>query len=654
MSDAGASGSQAGRALTLTVSGGATDFVPIAYRAEEAISTPFLLTIDFYSPRSPLAPSDYLFQPVSLTVTRPNGPKRHFNGMVRRLVSHGTALRDHALYTFEVVPKVWFLSQTIDCRIFPNATATDIFATIFGEISLDYECRLQDQLSARPYTTQFNETDLAFVTRIIEEEGLYYCFEHAEHSHKMIILNYNRAFPPIDRGAMNFSPAGENYDMISSFRRLDATVYGKVTIEDYDPVTINRPRRTTGTLIQAQGAAQRDVYLWPGHTAEADIIGKRARFRSEAADAAAALYEAQGTHEGFFAGGTFTLATNPITGNNDETFVVQAIEHQFTDHTWVAGGGKITYANRFTAFPAANTWRQPFGTPRPHLAGVYSALVIGAAGSEVDAESLGRVKVRVFWDHRQSTTPDNAIWVRVVQPWSGNGWGWQHMPRVGTEVAVAFMHGDPDHPIVIGCFYNGSQKPPFPLPDQQTRSGIRTRSSTSGDSSTYSEFSIDDTAGKEVVLLHAEKDLTTEVEHDQSLTVNNCRTVTVRKDETVTIDRNQTMLVKGDVSHTSEKSYTVISSNGNVVVNAQAESVKVNGARSIELVVGSMSSIKMEPASITLTVGENSVKIDPSGIAISGTMVKATAQAILDMKGPMASVSADGMLMLKGGLVNLN
>lgn len=644
MSDSAGGGAE-GRALTISVSGAATQFIAVGFHAEEAISAPFNLSIDFYAAGTPLAPDSYLFQPLTLQVARPGGPERYFNGMIRRLVTHGTATRGYGFYRFEVVPKLWFLSQTIDCRIFPDASATDILGKIFQEQNITYDTRLQGTPATRPYTTQFNETDLAFVSRLMEEEGLYYYFEHSESAHTLVILNYNGAFKAIGGNSLRFAETGENYDVLTAFRLCSETAWGSVALSDYDPVSVNQPNGTSSTLLQAGGTAQRDVYLWPGRSADTDVLNARAKFQSEAADAAAVLYEGSGQHEGCFAGGRFTLDTNPMTGDSNAGFIVQSVVHDFADPTWIAGGGDISYQNSFTAFPQAANWRQPSTTPRPRMTGVYSAIVLTASG-EIDSEAIGRIKVQFFWDHRKDETGQNAIWVRVIQPWSGAGWGWQHMPRQGSEVAVAFMHGDPDQPVVIGCFYNGQQKPPFPLPDQQTKSGFRSRSSAGGGTSNYSELSFDDTSGSEVVLLHAEKDLTVEVENN--------RTITIKKDDSISIDGDRSLSVQGKVGHTSEKDYTVTSSSGNIVVNAQAASVKVTGAQAIQLAVGEGSTVKMDPTSITLTVGANSIKIDPSGVAINGTMIKAAAQALLDLKGPMAQVTGDGMLTLKGGLVQVN
>src|SRR5574340_1195434 len=303
MSDAAGGGDGGERALTLFIGGSQSDFIPIRFHAEEAISTPFLLTIDFYATEAQLAPDSYLYQPVSLKVQRPGGPERYFNGMIRKLVSHGTVVRGQTLYTFEVVPKLWFLSQTIDCRIFPNASAGDIFQKIFGEVDLEYSLTVQNSPQTRPYTTQYNETDLDFVTRLMEEEGYYYYFTHSQSAHKLVILDYNNAFQTIDSNAFNVVDTGNNFDVITAFRRLDRTAYGSVTLADYDPETVNTPSTTKSTVLTASGTGSRDVYLWPGHTTDNGLLTNRSQFRAEAADAAAALYEGQGSHEGFVAGG---------------------------------------------------------------------------------------------------------------------------------------------------------------------------------------------------------------------------------------------------------------------------------------------------------------------------------------------------------------
>jgi type VI secretion system secreted protein VgrG len=282
------------------------------------------------------------------------------------------------------------------------------------------------------------------------------------------------------------------------------------------------------------------------------------------------------------------------------------------------------------------------------MEGVHTALVLGPQhdkaseiksqdGEEIHTDALGRVKVRFYWDHRAEATGGQAVWARVVQPWAGKGWGAQFIPRVGTEVAVAFIDGDPDRPIVIGGLYNGRDTPIFSDGDK-TKSGFRTRSSLAGGKSNFSEFSFDDKTGKELVFLHAEKDLTTEVEndqtttvkHDQTLTVDNCRIVTVKQNETIEVTQNRSVTI-------NQGNDTLDVKMGNLSIKADAGKIDVQAMQSI-----------------TLTVGGNSVKIDQQGVTINGIMVKVSGQAMADMSSPMTKVSGDGMLILKGGIMMLN
>jgi type VI secretion system secreted protein VgrG len=285
------------------------------------------------------------------------------------------------------------------------------------------------------------------------------------------------------------------------------------------------------------------------------------------------------------------------------------------------------------------------------MAGLFSARVIGPAGEEIYTDKLGRVKAQFFWDIRpQPEGGDHSssmVWLRVIQPWAGPGWGWQFLPRVGTEVAVAFMECDPDRPVVVGGLYNGDQTPPFELPDRKTVSGIRTRSSSGGGRSDYSELSIDDAKGSELVLLHAQKDLQVEVENDETLTVNHCRIRKVGQDETVSIGNDQSIKI------TSNRTTQIETGNDSLKLDTGDRSVTLSiGNLSWKADLGAISGEAMQ--SIELKVGGNSLKIDQTGVTISGIIIKLSGQAMLDVKSPLTSVNGDGMLILKGGLVMLN
>jgi type VI secretion system secreted protein VgrG len=257
-------------------------------------------------------------------------------------------------------------------------------------------------------------------------------------------------------------------------------------------------------------------------------------------------------------------------------------------------------------------------TARPRMEGLHTAIVLAPSGEEIYTDDQGRIKVRFFWDWREDATADSSDWVRVVQPWAGNQWGGQFIPRVDTEVAVAFMDGDPDRPIVVGGFYNGNDKPIFPVAEK-TKLGFRSRSVTKGGTDDFNEFSFDDKQGSEAVFLHAQKDMTTEVEHDQKLKVDNDRTVTIKGNEKVTIEQgNQTTDVQlGDIS-----------------VKADAGSITVEAMQSI-----------------TLKVGQSSVKIDQTGVTITGMMISIEGQVQTSVKGVMTQVTGSAMLQLSGGII---
>jgi type VI secretion system secreted protein VgrG len=343
---------------------------------------------------------------------------------------------------------------------------------------------------------------------------------------------------------------------------------------------------------------------------------------------------------------------------------LQSVTHHATDDTWLSQGGSVSYANRFSAFPSKVTWRQPLTTPRPRMEGIHAALVLGPAGEEIYTDDLARVKVQFYWDHREEATDALAVWARVIQPWAGNGWGAQFIPRVGTEVAVAFVDGDPDRPIVIGGLYNGRDKPIYAVGDK-TKSGFRTRSSLKGGASDFNEYTFDDKKGSELIYQQAQKDLSTYVKNDQTLKIDNCRMVTVKKDETVDIQNNQTIKVKQDHSLTvTDGNHSVAVSKGNVSLKVDMGNQDVKIAMGNQTTDVSMGNITAKAGagqisneamqSIELKVGGNSIKIDQTGVTIKGLMVSIEGEVQTQVKSPMTQVSGDGMLQLKGGITMVN
>jgi type VI secretion system secreted protein VgrG len=641
------------RLLALTTVLGADKLSPVAFQAEEQISAPYGVTIEAVSEEQGIKAESLLFTNVTLTVQQ-NGVKRYFNGMVRAFTASGLPVRGMWRYSISVAPKLWFMSQTVDCRIFQQKTVLDIVTTLCGEAGQTLQTRPLGTPPTLEYVTQYNETDLHFLERLLEQEGFYYFFEHSAGDHSLVVTNQNQSFPASPKPVLAVIHEGNNIDVLSEWRQVSATATGSVRLMDYDPSPNTLPDGTTTASPSVTGGAQRDVMQWPALTTEAAIVTARTKIAIEAATAEAALIETAGSNHTLGAGSRFTLFRDPFTGAGSVDHVVRSVSHRGSDDSWVAGTPTVEYANAMTVFPAATTWRQKLLARRPQMAGVFTAIVLGESGEEIHADSLGRIKVRLKWDHRSDTVAGQAVWVRVIQPWAGTAWGYQYLPRVGFEVAVSFMDGDPDRPVVLGGFYNGTNTIPFAVPAEQTKSGFRTRSTTGGSDSNFSEFSIDDKMGSELVYLHAEKDMTREVEnddsisvkHNQTLAVTNNRTVTVSNDESKEVKNNQALTVDNQQTHTIKQGRTT-------TINSGGDSLKVEtGDLTIKVSSGAVSIEAM--TSITLKVGDNTITISQSGVAIKGLMVTAEGQAMTQIKGPMVQVNADGMLTLKGGIAMIN
>jgi len=598
--------------------------------------------------RASVDPDTVLYQPACLKIAYGAGEKRILHGMVRSFAATGQPVRDRFTYMLTFVPRLWFMGQTTDCRIFSNKSIADIMTAICGEAGQAIDSKIYGDKPVKTYVTQYNETDLAFLSRLAEEAGYFYFFTHAEGSHTLVVTDQNQGFPSAPKPAMTVAHEGGGTDVLTTWHKIGGTVHGKYHLRDYDPVNPSTlPEDQQKTTLGTSGASQRDVFEWPALALTQSDVSGRTRIRMEAAEAEAGLIEALGANPGFAPGARFSIARDPFDDSQGGEYIVRGVSSSGHDHSWVGGDGAADYGNRIVAFKAKTIWREKLVTPRPAMTGIHSAVVLGSAGEEIHADKYGRVKVRFFWDHRNDADADSACWVRVVQPWAGNTWGWQHLPRVGTEVAVAFLDGDPDRPVIMGGLYNGKMMPVFPIPEEQTKSGFRSRSSKQGDRSNFSELSFDDERGQEKVYLHAEKDITVEVENDQAITVDHDRKLTVKHQETIEIDDSQTVTVKNGRTTTIKAagdSLTV--ENGGISVTAKQSDIAMKA---------SMGSINLEAmTSIELKVGSNKITIDNMGVTISATQIKVQGQAMVQVQGPMTQVSADGMLMLKGGVMMLN
>ncbi len=663
--------------LSMTTTLGADVVEAVGLHAAEGLSEPFVFTVEMLSDQQAILPDDLLYKSACVTIAVEGAEPRYFHGVFRSFRAAGMAGRGRWQYTGELVPQWWFASQTMDCRVFENKSAQDIIKTLFTENGVtDTSLRITGDTPARDHTVQYNETDFAFASRLMEEEGYFYFFEHTADKHTLVVANSNSVFSRRLGYDLKVVPSGGNLDVLTTWGARAATAHGKIQLRDYDPLVPATPvDESQATLLKTSGAASRDVFSWPALTAKGSEAQARARTRQEAAEAVGTLYEGQGSNPAMAPALKVRLASDPTSGADAMEFVVRRVTHEAAADQSMAGSRVAAgwrYANTIEAFPSATVWRPQHSVSRPQMAGIYSAITVGPSGEEIHTDQYGRIKICLYWDHRQDMTADATIWVRMMQPWSGNTWGWQHLPRVGTEVAVAFVDGDPDRPIVVGCLYNANQMPVFALPDNKTKSGLRTRSSLGGGTANFSELSFDDKSGSELMFLHAEKDMTIEVEHDQLLTVDNCRIKKVKADETVEITKSQSVKIgQGRATEITDKNDALTVKAGDIAVEASAGAIAHSANKSYQIESktdgifnSALLDIKLDSktgsvlvsalTSIELKVGASTIKIDQSGIALTGTMVKIEGTAMLDMKAAMAKLSGDGMLMLKAGIMMLN
>jgi type VI secretion system secreted protein VgrG len=499
----------------------------------------------------------------------------------------------------------------------------------------------------------------------------------------MVLVDDKTGFQNINNPTLDLADNATQWAGVSSLHRVDSTALGTIAYDDYNPATTTLEQGTPAlsgsdtTTIEAANAADRYARPWPAVRGAAADATTKATWRMQAAEAAAQLYSGTGGSPDFTAGGKFALTNDPF-GNSG--YVIQSVSYAVRDAAeGQSGGGQNHIAMNFTAFPSTVDWRETPSVKPPVMAGVYSAYVIGTEGEEIYMDDQARIQVWFPWDFKNEIAAGSTFWARVMQPWAGVNWGVQFIPRVGMEVAIIFQEGDVNRPLVIGTMYNSQNTPTWTSADKN-KSGIRTHSTLNGSSTTFNEFSFDDTKGSELYYLHAEKDYLLETENNQTVTISNCRYITVTNDEEVTINGKQTITVKGDQTvtvsegnHTNEiqtgnftetidqgnhdltvsqgdQSITV--SQGNQTVDVTAGSIDTTAGQSITLQVGE-NSIVINTDGITMTVGGSSVSMTASSISMSSAEVSVSGDTTTSISAPSTSVSGDMSLSLTGAAVSV-
>ena len=591
---------------------------------------------------------------------------------IRQLPGDATAER----YNLLLRPWLWWLTLASNNRVFQNLATSDIVTSIFDEHGFsDYELQLTGSYTPREYCVQYGETDFAFVSRLLEEEGIFWFFTHADGAHTLVLGDSNDAFPPCPN-ATTIQYFGQQMGErelhgIRSGQICRQAVSGVYRATDYEFTT-----PTTSLYGQAEAVAgPLSVYEHPGgYTAKArgDALGT---MRVNALRSQESRFIGESDCRWLVPGHSFTLS-----GHEDDTANIEWVVTQFS-HEAV----KENYRNRFEAIPKSTRYSPPRTTPKPRKH-TQTAIVVGKAGEEIWTDEYGRIKIQFPWDRDGANDETSSCWVRVVLPWSGKGFGMQFIPRIGQEVIVTFIDGDPDRPLVTGCVYNGDNALPYALPANQTQSGIKTNSSKGGGG--FNELRFEDKKDSEEVFLQAQKDFkinvlndtTATVGHDETLTVQNARTRTVKDgDETVTLEKGKrtvtiqtgsdtldvkdtrTLTVGGDQTHSTGGNYShKVTGNYELTVDGNL-TIKVSGTLTLQS--GGDFTAKSDA---NLTAQAGTALTNKAGTALTnqaGTTLDNKAGTTLTNDGGVSlinkasaeqTVDGGGMLTIKGGLVQVN
>ncbi len=587
--------SQTERLLNIKSTLGTTELLLEKFSGTEALSTPFEFKVALLSPEFSLDIKSLLRTTVTVTIYLADGTTRLFNAVFRSLaqakegeeiISERETMavtnphQDLATYEGILVPNVWFLSLDADCKIFQNMTVPAIVTQVLTDKGIsDYAFRTQGTYPAREYCVQYRESTLNFISRLLEEEGIFYFFEHTADKHTIVFADKSSLLPACPSQATaqySYSNDGwvsEGQEGVKSLERIETAHTGKSALTDYYFET------PALSLMATLADDHEEVYDYPGEYTTVSDGERYARLRLEEREALQFVVNGSSRCRAFRPGVFFTLAGHFRTDTNGDYFLT-AINHQAFDSTYRQDQDKShDYTNTFTAIPKANPYRPPRKTLRPTVHGMQPALVVGKAGEEIWVDKYGRVKVQFYWDRVGKKNENSSCWIRVSQIWAGKTWGWMTIPRIGQEVLVDFLEGDPDRPIIVGRVYNADQMPPYTLPDNQTQSGIKTRSSKGGTTDNYNELRFEDLKGQEMITFHAEKDMSTSVEHDDTQLVQNNRTINVNGTHTETIVKDTTITI-------TEGNETITLDKGNQSTTATLGKISITAMQSITLTVG--------------------------------------------------------------------
>jgi type VI secretion system secreted protein VgrG len=651
----------------------------------EEISRLFRIELNLSSKKSDINFDDIIGKNVTLRLELDN-QTRYFNGFVSRFVQT-KAERSYSAYQATVVPWLWFLTRTSDCRIFQESmneppdemTVPGIIKKVFKDFGFENfvsDDGLSESYRKWEFCVQYRETAFNFVSRLMEQEGIGYYFKHEDGKHTLMLTDSINGHTPYENyETVPYHPhqqGAQDKEAVTDWVVEKELQPGVFAHNDYD---FENPRQakqkalvTQSAISRAHDMAEFQIYDYPGEFVEHDEGESLAKLRIQELQVRHETLEGEASALGLCAGYIFNLEDHPRGDQNREYLITStAYEIDAGDFETSKGeSGKQNWSCDFTAIPSDQPFRPARTTPKPLIQGVQTALVVGPSGDEIHTDDKARVKVQFHWDRYGNYDENSSCWIRVSHADAGKGWGSMITPRIDQEVIVEFLEGDPDRPIITGRVYNGDQTPPY-ADGQGVVSGMK---SQTHQGSGFNEMSMDDTAGKEKITIHGQYDMNTTVEHDQADTIHNDRTITIDGKHTETIKKDTTIKVtegnldhdvaagtakfhvKGAVSETfDDKQETTV--NGDIIITSKTTKIHVTASTEIKLEVGASKLLMKSDGSIELS-GNNVAIKGSQTVQIKGASITSQADADNNTKGAIVLSEGSTSNTVKGGMVMLN
>jgi type VI secretion system secreted protein VgrG len=636
--------------------------------ATEELSRLFEFELEVLSEDHAIKLDDLVGQNVTIRFNMRDDEARYFNGCVSRF-AHVGAVGKYAQYQVVLRPWLWFLTRTSDCRIFQDKSVPEIIKEICNENGYsDIEDGLSESYRKWVYCVQYRETDFNFLSRLMEQEGIYYYFKHENGKHTLVLADAHSSHElcagyeevPFYTPAEGDPREQDHIYEWSIEQNFQSCAYA---LCDFD---FERPRSDMKVKTKASRShpmADLEIYDYPGVYCEPgskaeqysprDFIDNGEFYANSRINELQSSYEratGRGNARGLFAGGLFELTDCPREDQNREYLIVAATHEINVSEYETLGTGdepvEDAYVCDITAMDSKQLFRPPRVTPKPIVQGPQTAVVVGPSGEEIWTDQYGRVKIQFHWDRYGQADENSSCWVRVAQIAAGKSWGGIQIPRIGHEVIVEFLEGDPDRPIITGSVYNGDAKPPFGLPDSGMVGGMKSNSTPGGGG--YNEFSLNDTKGKEMIIVHGQYDMETTIENDQTLTVHNNRKSTVDVDDAETVGNNQTQSIGVNQDQTVGSNQTLkVGADQTVTIGAnKTETVAADKTESVgsnkTTTIGSMFQISVG-AVMNESVG--AAKAEEIGGAKSVSVGAISSEEV----GASKSVSAGGSISEEAG-----